>query len=149
MSMDKAKEKYMLEAITQSEFEFTFKPDKSDIKRGCMGYLRGDFGSGEQFYYTWFDEDEGLKTEEFEQEFDDLVNYFRESESVPLLKSRADMGKVLQYIGAAPYKNDENIKGIKVVTENHTYYMRCFSQSGDYNFYIFCYSSSELRKYKV
>lgn len=37
---------------------------------GCIGYLRGDFGSGQEFYTTWFDQCTGYKTDAFNAEFD-------------------------------------------------------------------------------
>ncbi len=145
--MAESDKKYILEEITQDEFEFMYAPNKKDINRGCVGYLRGDFGQGEEFYSSWFNEDDTLKTNEFKQEFEKLVNYFRETEPTPLLKSRIEMENALYLINSTEYHHDRNIKGLKVVAEKHTYYLRCFPQLGDYNFYIYCYSSSVLNKY--
>ena len=32
---------------------------------GCIGHLRGDFGSGQEFYTSWFDHRREYKTDEF------------------------------------------------------------------------------------
>ena len=38
---------------------------------GCIGHLRGDFGSGQEFYTSWFDHRREYKTDEFKAEFDE------------------------------------------------------------------------------
>lgn len=35
---------------------------------GCIGHLRGDFGSGQEFYTSWFDHRREYKTDEFKAE---------------------------------------------------------------------------------
>ena len=47
---------------------FFHNADNSQTK-GLIGYLRGDFGKdGKEFWHTWFDENEKLKTEEFSED---------------------------------------------------------------------------------
>ncbi len=55
-----------------------------------IGHLRGDFGSGEQFYTTWDEHNGRLKTPEFSSELDDVINELR-SNACGLLKSRRSM----------------------------------------------------------
>lgn len=46
---------------------------------GFIGHLRADFGSsGRQFYSTFFDANQELKTEEFKQDLDAVINSMRE-----------------------------------------------------------------------
>ena len=40
---------------------------------GCIGYLRGDFGSGQEFYTTWFDQRAEYKTDQFKADFDQVL----------------------------------------------------------------------------
>ena len=49
---------------------------------GCIGHLRGDFGSGQEFYTSWFDHRREYKTDEF-----------------TLLFSTARMGVLLSHVG--------------------------------------------------
>ena len=45
---------------------------------GCIGHLRGDMGSsGEQFFSSWDDHQGQLKTQEFKNEFDAVINALR------------------------------------------------------------------------
>ena len=43
---------------------------------------------------------------------------------------------------------DREISGFKVVTEKHTYYLRCNPRMGEYNLYAFCYNTQAFDKFK-
>ena len=58
---------------------------------GCIGHLRGDFGSGQEFYTSWFDHRSEYKTDEFKTELDEVVNTLREKDG--LFFSRDSMTK--------------------------------------------------------
>ncbi len=141
-------EKYKLEHITQDEFEFMFAPKDKNTERGCVGYVRADFGTGKEFYTSWFGETEALKTDEFRQELDDVINYFRESTKTPLLKGRSDMHNVCFTLKPTAYIGNGEIKGFKVVTDKHTYYLKCKPHLGDYDLYFYGYNSQQLLKYR-
>lgn len=141
-------EKYILENVTQEEFEFMFAPDKKDTERGSIGYLRVDFDSGSYFFSSWFDETPNLKTNEFKAEFDDMINYFRKNASTPLLKSRSDMYNTCYLRKPTVYKENEELRGFKVQTEKYTYYLKCNPRQGEYNLYCYCYNTSLLEKFK-
>ena len=46
-----------LREMTQPEQKYTYRQSHQlDAQTGCIGYLRGDFGStGKEFYSGWFD----------------------------------------------------------------------------------------------
>lgn len=69
-------------AITKSEQKYTFKQSyQLSSQTGLIGYLRGDFGSiGNEFWTTWNDFRDDLKTGEFEGEFDNLINSLRDGD---------------------------------------------------------------------
>ena len=142
------KELFTLKNTTKDEFEFMFAPKDKETSRGCIGYLRADFGSGDSFYSTWFDETKELKTTEFKSEFDDVVNYFRETSRTPLLKSRDDMRSVCSCLKPLSFDGNKYTRAFKVTTEKHTYYFKCFPEQGDYNLYAYCYNTAELTKYR-
>ena len=69
-----------LREMTQSEQKYTYRQSHQlDAQTGCIGYLRGNFGStGKEFYSGWFDNMAYLKTPEFKVELDKVVNALRE-----------------------------------------------------------------------
>lgn len=140
-------EKYILQQVKASEFEFMYT-SIDDKDRGCIGYLRADFDGGDSFYHTWWDGNTELKTDEFKAEFDKVINYFRIPGETPLLKSSTDMYRVCCDLKATPSEFNHEIRGFKVETEKHTYYLRCNPRRGDYNLYCYCYDNTELLKYK-
>lgn len=140
--------KFSLESITQDEFEYTYAKNDESIDRGCIGHFRADFDKGKSFYYSWWPENENLKTQEFKTEFDNHINYFRKESDTPILKSRSDMYNNCNRLNATRSDNDREICGFKVITENHTYYLRCNTRVGEYCLYAYCYDNSVLEKYK-
>lgn len=139
--------KYELQNITQSEFALMFAPKEKGTERGCIGYLRADFDSGKSFFANWFDETSKLKIQDFKNEFDEVINYFRENVSAPLLRSRSDMLKMCNELKPTVYAGDDEIRGFKVETSNYTYYLKCTPRQGDYDLYCYCYNTELLTQY--
>ena len=132
--------------VKDNEHGLFYSQADKDKALGCIGHLRGDFGSGTQFYTSWFDHLKDLKNDAFKQELDKVVNFLRDNPQYPVLKSRADMSEFC-------YKNPnsripgawhKDVFGFKLETETHSYYLRCFPHAGDYNFYIYCYDNRYL-----
>lgn len=106
---------------------------------GSIGHLRGDFGSGNDFFSSWFDHREHLKTDEFKNEFDEVINALR-SDKYGLLKSRTDMAHYAREYPDSAFQGSYTTEyGFRVDTEKHAYLIRCNPTRGDYNFYCFCY----------
>ena len=130
-----------IRAMVQEEQKYNYRQSmKIQGQNGSIGYLRGDFGSrGNEFYTTWNDHRQSLKTEEFQAEFDGIINALR-SEEYGLLESRSRMRS---YAGEFPESafsgNCGTEYGFRVDTEKHAYLIRCNPVKGDYNFYCFCY----------
>lgn len=105
---------------------------------GCIGYLRGDFGAGQEFYTSWFDRRKEYKDGEFKAEFDEVVNALREKDG--LLCSRASMNRFCCQHPEAEFEwNYCTEYGFRVQTPQHTYMLRCNLNYGDYNFYLYAY----------
>ena len=67
--------------------------EETDAERGCVGYLRGDFGrSGTEFWTSWFDHSPKLNNEKFRQELQTVVDGLRNEGG--LLSNFASMGSV-------------------------------------------------------
>ena len=105
---------------------------------GCIGHLRGDFGSGQEFYTSWFDHRSEYKTDEFKTELDEVVNALREKNG--LLCTRDSMTKFCYQRPEAEFEGNYCAEyGFKVQTPQHTYMLRCNPNYGDYNFYLYAY----------
>ena len=140
---------YQLESASADEKEFVYM-NREHSERGCIGRLRGDFGSsGDRFYSTWEDESRELKTDDFRTELDEVVNHFRLNSDMPVLKSRSDMARVCYEQESYTIDNAwTDMYVFKVQTEKHTHYLRCCPAQGDYNFYLYSYNTEKLQQYK-
>lgn len=71
-----------IRAMAQEEQKYTYRQSMQiQGQTGSIRYLRGDFGSrGNEFHTTWNDHRQSLKTEEFQAEFDDVINALRSKE---------------------------------------------------------------------
>lgn len=130
-----------IRAITLEEWKYTYSQSQQIAGMvGCIGHLRGDFGSGgSAFFCTWFDRRSDLKTEVFKKELDMVINTLR-SEEYGLLKDRSAMQEyVKQYPDSSFEGNYCTEYGFRVDAGKYVYLLRCNTQKGDYNFYCFCY----------
>lgn len=111
---------------------------------GLIGYLRGDFGSnGNEFWTTWWGFREDRKTEEFKSELDIVINDFRNGRNV--LFNLDSMKKFCKgkNLRINPY-GDNRSYGIRVDTEKYAYLIRLTPYPDDYNFYCYCYIKDYL-----
>ncbi len=106
---------------------------EEDRERGCIGHLRGDFGSsGTEFWTTWFDHQPGLNRQCFRQELQDIVYDLRKEGG--LLQDFSSM-RMLCREGLAV----DDCFGFKAESKNYQYCLRCMPRRGDYNFYLYAY----------
>lgn len=73
-------------ANDDSLHDFYFSHSEAQDKAtGCVGHLRGDFGSGKQFFTTWWPhQGDQLNTPAFKADIDRAVNWLREQPDSPL-----------------------------------------------------------------
>ena len=122
--------------------------EEQDKTTGCIGHLRGDFGSGKQFYTTWWPHQaDRLNTPEFKADIDRTVNWLREQSASPL----RDLDSMKRYCNR--YEQICAIKGallpsygFMVKTKRYVYMLRCTPVKGDYQFYIYCYQRKPFEK---
>lgn len=132
----------LLEAGADEESMF-FSSNVQD--QACIGYLRGDFGRGDHFWTTWWDNQEDLKDQEFKDELDDVVNTLRENGPLKDLPSMRRFCQGHPQARMSPRSGTEYY-GLRVDTARRRYYLRFFPQRGNYNFYIYCYQTDKLER---
>lgn len=117
-----------LRELTQPEQKYTYRQSHQlDAQTGCIGYLRGDFGStGKELYSSWFDNMAYLKTPEFRADRNSLSNACCQSTT-------------------PKFGRDES--GFRVNTKDHAYLLRLNPNRGEYNFYIYCYKRDYLDRH--
>ena len=113
---------------------------------GCIGYLRGDFGGGQEFYISWFDHRREYKTDAFRAEFDEVVNTLR-AEGGLFSGQRGMEAFCRQHPQAGFQGNCCTEYGFRVQTPQHTYLLRCNLHAGDYNFYLYAYVARFLEQH--
>ena len=131
--------KFQITSITPEERLYAYSQSSQiEGQTGCIGYLRGDFGAGQEFYTSWFDQRKEYKGDEFKEEFDEVVNTLREKDG--LLCSRESMNRFCCQHPEAEFEGNYCTEyGFRVKTPQHTYMLRCNLNQGDYNFYLYAY----------
>ena len=137
-----------LRKMIQPEQKYTYRQSHQlDAQTGCIGYLRGDFGStGKEFYSSWFDNMAYLKTPEFKAELDKVVNVLREDPQYGnILADRNSLSNACRQSTTPKFGRDES--GFRVNTQDYAYLLRLNPSPGDYNFYICCYKRDSLDRH--
>ena len=129
-------------AAKESEYALMFsQSEKEDHANGCIGHLRGDFGTdGNEFHTTWWShQNDVLNTHEFKSDIDRVVNWLREGFAP--LKDRTTMRRFCELRGRVLNAEEAILPpcGFSVHTKNYQYMLRCIPRKGDYNFYLYCY----------
>ena len=138
----------LLEPITLTEEKDLFYSTRNEPKElGCIGHLRGDFGSdGKEFFSTWFPHEcEELNDQRFKTVFDTLINQLRKAGQV--LSGRTEMERYCLPHHDCKLLNPyvDKCWGFRIYSPNHyAFYLRCMPVRGDYNFYIYCYDKNML-----
>lgn len=121
------------------------------MQTGYVGYLRGDFGSqGNEFYSTWQDEISIRKTPEFKKEFDDVINALRDDPKYRGILRNLDDMKLLcsaRLQGYITFDAMPNTYAFRADTEHYAYLIKCQTGKGDYNFYVTAYEKDYLDRH--
>ena len=131
--------------MTQVERLYAYKQSHQlNVQTGAIGYLRGDFGkNGAEFYSTFFDLRESLKTDAFRADIDTVVSTMREAGGP--LRDRYAMASFCGLRESAAFKGNLGTEyAYRVDTAQFSYLMRCNPTPHDYNFYIWCYQRASL-----
>ena len=137
-----------LRELTQPEQKYAYRQSHQlEAQTGCIGYLRGDFGTtGKEFYSSWFDNMAYLKTPEFQAELDTVINNLREdSRYGGILADRSSLSNACNQSTTPQFGRDEF--GFRVNTQDYAYLLRLNPNRGEYNFYIYCYRRDYLDRH--
>ena len=130
---------YELKCAEQWQESMFYSNDDSSFRNACVGYVRMDFGSGKEFWTTWWGNREDLNDSVFKAELDAVVNQLRKD---GLLKDRYSMQQVC--VNRSPLPLGES-HGFSVESENHLFLLRCLPMPGNYDCYCYCYNKKELQ----
>ena len=131
--------------IEADKIPWLFSDPEKDRERGCIGHLRGDFGrNGDEFWTSWFDHDEKLKSPAFREELQQVVNRAREEGGLlhdfSSMRQSCRSGTEISHVMDSSY-------GFRMETDRYEYCLRCTARRGDYNFYLYCFDREAQREF--
>ena len=136
-----------MRALTEKEDKYTFSNSMQiSMQCGLIGHLRADMDSdGNGFFSSWEDYRKELKTDEFKDEFDKVINSLREEGDI--LYNRKSLAKYCYSSPQAKMNNEQDYYGVRVDTEKYAYLCRLNPNKGEYNLYSYCYIKDWLDKH--
>lgn len=136
-----------MRALTEKEDKYTFSNSMQiSMQCGLIGHLRADMDSdGNGFFSSWEDYRKELKTDEFKDEFDKVINSLREEGDI--LYNRKSLAKYCYSSPQAKINNEQDYYGVRVDTQKYAYLCRLNPNKGEYNLYCYCYIKDWLDKH--
>lgn len=129
------------------DYFYSHSPESHPVERCCIGHLRGDFGrGGDHFWSSWWDHQLPLKTPAFKEELNVIIDGLRDGH---ILKDLAAMKRIVsQFPEAHPQQAWEETYLFELKSADYLYFLRCFTLTSDYNFYLYCYHREMLEQYE-
>lgn len=126
-------------AMIEAEDKYTFRQSSQiSSQTGLIGYLRADMDTdGNGFFSSWNDFRKDLKTDEFKQEFDEVINSLREQGDI--LHNRKSLSHYCYSTPQSKMSTEQDYYGVRVDTEKYAYLLRLNPNKGEYNLYCYCY----------
>lgn len=136
-----------MRALTEKEDKYTFSNSMQiSMQCGLIGHLRADMDSdGNGFFSSWEDYRKELKTDEFKDELDKVINSLREEGDI--LYNRKSLAKYCYSSPQAKMNNEHDYYGVRVDTQKYAYLCRLNPNKGEYNLYCYCYIKDWLDKH--
>lgn len=136
-----------MRALTEKEDKYTFSNSMQiSMQCGLIGHLRADMDSdGNGFFSSWEDYRKELKSDEFKDEFDKVINSLREEGDI--LCNRKSLAKYCYSSPQAKMNNEQDYYGVRVDTQKYAYLCRLNPNKGEYNLYCYCYIKDWLDKH--
>ena len=136
-----------MRALTEKEDKYTFSNSMQiSMQCGLIGHLRADMDSdGNGFFSSWEDYRKELKSDEFKDELDKVINSLREEGDI--LYNRKSLAKYCYSSPQAKMNNEQDYYGVRVDTQKYAYLCRLNPNKGEYNLYCYCYIKDWLDKH--
>ena len=134
-------------AMIESEDKYTFCQSSQICGQcGLIGYLRADMDTdGNGFFSTWNDFRVDLKTQEFKDEFDAMINSLREEGDI--LHNRKVLANYCYATPQSKMLGEQDYYGVRVDSEKYAYLLRLNPNKGEYNLYCYCYRRDWLNEH--
>ena len=132
--------------FTEEERKYSYTQAQEVMhKAGCIGHLRVDMDTnGTGFFSSWDDHNRNLKTQDFKDQFDAVINELRFEEKYDgILKNRSSLAKYCRSHEDGAFKNDCEY-GFRADTEEYSYLLRLNPNPGEYAAYIYAYDRELL-----
>ena len=130
--------KYQIKCADAEQKSMFYSDCEPALRNACVGHLRMDFGSGNEFYSSWFGSRDDLNDSAFKAELQEVVNELRKD---GLLKNRREMQR---FSDAHQSLNLDESCGFSVETDSHLFLLRCRPERGNFDCYCYCYDKREL-----
>lgn len=137
------------QAATPAERLYTTRQSTQiEGQTGCIGHLRADMGEdGKGFFPKWNSHRENLDTEEFQAEFENVLNALvGDGQYGGFLKSRDAMRDFCQEHPESGF-NDGFAFGFRADTAQYSYLIRLQPYKGEENLFIYCYRRNSLDRH--
>lgn len=138
---------YEKRAMIEAEDKYTFRQSSQiSSQTGLIGYLRADMDTdGNGFFSSWNDYRRDLKTDEFKQELDEIINSLREEGDI--LHNRKDLAYYCYTNPQSKMETEQDYYGVRVDTDKYAYLLRLNPNKGEYNLYCYCYVKDWLNQH--
>ena len=130
--------KYELKCADTEQKTLFYSDCEPALRNACIGHVRMDFGSGNEFWTSWWGNREDMNDSTFKTELNEVVNGLRKD---GLLKNRREMQRVCGNNASLALEEGH---GFSVETDNNIFLFRCQPGQG-YDCYLYCYNTQELQ----
>lgn len=119
-----------------------------EAQTGCIGHLRADLGTADDcFLSSWTGHRDDLKTQDFKDEFDEVINALRFDEQYSnFLQNRRSLSKFCFSHPESSYGNDREF-GFRADTPSYSFMLRLNPNKGEYNLYCYCFKRDWLDRH--
>jgi len=141
--------KLEIHSASPSEQLYTYTQSQQiRSQTGNIGCLRGDMGSdGKEFYTSWTSYRDDLRSPEFIEELDRVINGLRDGKNkISFLQNRYALARYWRSHPEAKMQDPRSF-GFRVDTEKYSYLMRLNPHRGEYNLYCYCYRRDWLERH--
>lgn len=135
----------VLRPLTEAEEKYTYSQSvQISTQTGSLGYLRAYMGrNGTDFFSEWFDFRKELNTEDFQKEFNKMIESYRKGGK--FLSNRSALTEFCQTLKC--FKKDDRSFGVRVDSDNYAYLCRLNPNRSEYNLYCFAYKKDWLDRH--